>query len=85
MTSPILMLAKFCNGVEYAVRERHWRKKNYRSGSLNFFNRRLGFKLISTKAWKKRRSTISYKLYMKMLYNRLVNKKLTQEWRLLTR
>lgn len=79
MTSPILMLAKFCNGVEYAVRERHWRKKNYRSGSSKFFLQRKGYGFLSGTAWKKRRSTISYKLYMKMLYNRLVNKKRTQK------
>ena len=79
MTSTTLTLAKLCSGPDWAIRQRSWRKKNRRAGSFRFFSRRIGYGYLSGTGWKKRRSTISYKLYMKMLYKRLVSKKRTQE------
>ena len=74
MTSLTMFIAKYCNGLEWAVRKKQFRKKNYRSGSSKFFLQRKGYGFLSGTARRKRRSTISYKLYMKMLYNRLVSK-----------
>ena len=74
MTSTIMFFAKYCNGLDWAVRHKQFRKKSRRDGSFRFFARRVGYGFLSGTAWKKRKSTISQKLYMKMLYNRLVNK-----------
>ena len=79
MTSTTMLVAKYCNGLDWAVRHKQFRKQCRREGSLKFFMKRKGYGFLSGTAWKKRRSTISYKLYMKMLYNRLVNKQRTQE------
>jgi len=79
MTSTIMLVAKYCNGLDWAVRNKQFRKQCRREGSLKFFMKRQGYGFLSRTAWKKRRSTISYKLYMKILCNRLVNKKRTEE------
>ena len=74
MTSKIMLVTKYCNGLDWVIRHKEFRKQCRREGSLKFFMKRHGYGFISGTAWKKRKSTISYKLYMKMLYNRLVNK-----------
>ena len=79
MTSLTMFIAKYCNGLDWAIRHKQFRKKGYREGSSKFFLQRKGYGFLSGTARRKRRSTISYKLYMKMLYKRLVNKKRTQE------
>lgn len=79
MTSTIMLVAKYCNGLDWAVRHKQFRKQCRREGSLRFFLKRKGYGFISKTGWKKRKSTISYKLYMKMLHKRLVLEKRTEE------
>lgn len=42
MTSAAMFNAKYCNRLDWAVRHKQFRKKNYRSGSYKFFLQRKG-------------------------------------------